>query len=360
MRVTAPILFIILAAVVFSASNPNQLTQAEMADGWILLYDGESAFGWTPEGGAQWATDPDGDFVAKAGESGDMVMNTVFGDFLLTCEMKAAAGKGSGLVVNGVTIPSPKIGDKWHSYSIRSIGGKVIASLDGKKIFEQESTQPGTVALHYRTGDSVRYHGIKLRPAGLSPLFNGHDLGGWRAVQPQDSKMPAEWSVKDGSIHVERGPGELETDGAYKDFVLQLEARANSTKPRSHPNSGVFLRGDPGSLRSGYESQILNDFEDEDRAKPVDFGTGGIYHHQPARRIIANDNEFFTKTVVARGRHFAVWVNGTAVTDWDDPNPEGKIVGNKEARLHSGPIGLEAHDALTNLDFRNIRIVELK
>jgi hypothetical protein len=47
----------------------------------------------------------------------------------------------------------------------------------------------------------------------------------------------------------------------------------------------------------------------------------------------------------------AVWVNGYAAADWEDQRPE--------AALAAGPIGLQAHDPTTNLDFRNIRIAEL-
>ena len=29
-------------------AKPNTLTKQEIADGWLLLFDGESAFGWNP------------------------------------------------------------------------------------------------------------------------------------------------------------------------------------------------------------------------------------------------------------------------------------------------------------------------
>ncbi len=346
MRLAALTLF--AALLVFCAVNPNQLLPAEVSEGWILLYDGESAFGWSLEGAAQWATDPDGDLSSKAGESGDMVFNTVFGDYQLTCEIKGSTIKGSGPVLNGVSLPPPKPGDRWHLYTVNSAGGKITASLDGKKVLEQNGTPAGTIVLHYRKGDSVSYRSIRLRPAGLAPIFNGKDLAGWRA----DSGKSAQWSVKDASIHVEQGPGQLETEALYKDFVLQLDIRANSPKPRQHPDSGVFFRGDAGVLGSGYESQIHNEFEEENRSKPVNFGTGGIFNFQPARRVVPNDNEFFSKTIVARGRHIAVWVNGIPVTDFDD--------NGDHPRLNAGPVSLQAFDRSSNLDFKNLRISELK
>ena len=33
--------------------NPNRLTPKEIADGWILLFDGQTTFGWKIEGEAK-------------------------------------------------------------------------------------------------------------------------------------------------------------------------------------------------------------------------------------------------------------------------------------------------------------------
>src|SRR5690606_32007582 len=136
-----------------------------------------------------------------------------------------------------------------------------------------------------------------------------------------------------GVIHVEKGPGQLETEGTYGDFVLQMQIRTNPENENHHPNSGVFFRGTPKTWWSGYESQIRNEYADGDPAKPVDFGTGGIYRYQPARKIVAKDGEYFSKTIVAAGREITVWVNGYPVTSWRDDKPEGTSVRNKEAVL---------------------------
>ena len=88
-------------------------------------------------------------------------------------------------------------------------------------------------------------------------------------------------------------------------------------------NSGIFFRCIPGEFTNGYESQIHNGFNDGDRSKPKDFGTGGIYRRIAARRVVPNDKEWFHKTIVADGPHIAVWVNGYQVTDWtDDRKPD--------------------------------------
>jgi hypothetical protein len=53
----------------------------------------------------------------------------------------------------------------------------------------------------------------------------------------------------------------------------------------------------------------------------VDYGTGGIYNRQPARKVVSSDKERFTMTVAAGGKHLAVWVNGYQTADFTDPRP---------------------------------------
>ena len=69
-----------------------------------------------------------------------------------------------------------------------------------------------------------------------------------------------------------------------------------------HLNSGIFFRCIPDQYQNGYEAQIQNGFKDDDRTKPTDFGTGAIYRRVPARKVVSNDNEWFTMTVVATAR----------------------------------------------------------
>jgi len=51
-------------------------------------------------------------------------------------------------------------------------------------------------------------------------------------------------------------------------------------------------------------------------------------------------------------------VNGIQVSDYTDSRPEGANA-RKEARLTTGTLSLQAHDPTTNLDFKNLSIVEL-
>jgi hypothetical protein len=74
--------------------------------------------------------------------------------------------------------------------------------------------------------------------------------------------------------------------------------------------------------------------------------------------VVSNDRQWFTKTIIAHGRHVAVWVNGYQVSDWTDPRPEHDNP-RQGFRGQAGVISLQGHDPTTDLSFRNLRIVEL-
>jgi hypothetical protein len=109
---------------------------------------------------------------------------------------------------------------------------------------------------------------------------------------------------------------------------------------------------------NGYECQIHNGYKDGDRTQPVDCGTGGIFRRQDARRVVADDREWFHLTLAADGPHMAAWVNGYQVSDWTDDRPPHDNPRNG-LRLKPGTIMIQGHDPTTDLNFRNLQIAEI-
>lgn len=382
----------IVVSLAAAVSAQTHLSPQDAAQGWVALFDGETLYGWKSEGGAVWKVD-NGAIVSEAGEYGWLRSDMPFADFEMRIEYRQAADGNSGIFLRSAREGAPhqtgyelqifdthpqfptgsivghrKAGavkapaGEWNKYEIRVEGDRFVVKLNGQQVLDGRDAKSkfGYIGLQHNKDKKIEFRNIAVRPLGLKPIFDGKTLKGWREVQPpKPAKVPAIWRVEDGAINALRGPGQLETEGVWKDFILQLDIRANAEDPARHPNSGVFFRGEPGGWWSGYESQIRNEFKDGDPSQPVDTGTGGIYFHHPARRVVARDNEFFTKTILASGRQIAIWVNGYLVSSWEDPHPEGASVRNKEAVLRAGTFSLQAHDPTTNLDFRNIRVVAL-
>jgi hypothetical protein len=214
-------------------------------------------------------------------------------------------------------------------------------------------------------GKTIHVRSIKAHPEPMTPLFNGKDLTGWKVYDPakaraadpkvKDVAVKSQYTVtKEGWLNVKNGPGDLQTEGQWADFVVQLECISNG----KHLNSGLFFRAIPDLYQQGYEAQIRNEWMGDDRTKPVDFGTGAIYRRQPARKVVSTDGEWFTMTVAAHGRHIATWVNGYPVVDWTDDRKEADNARNG-FKKGKGALSIQGHDPTTDLSFRNIRIQSL-
>ena len=384
---------IFLSVVVLGplTADSNELTPEEVEQGWILLWDGKTEYGWEWHGDAKWKV-KDGVLSSDGGGAGWLGTTSMFGDFELSMEFRTAADGNSGvflrsarsgpahetgyelqianrldhgyntgsLVFYAKAQPAQFIGRNWNRYHVRAVGDRIVVKLNNREVLDvnDSSHATGVIGLQYNEDKPIEFRNIKLKPLGLSPLFNGEDLSGWQKVDRPNRDDVHEWSVREGILHVEKGAGQLETDKSFNNFVLQLGIKTNPPSADHHPNSGVFFRGEPGVFWSGYESQIRNEFTDGDRTKPFDFGTGGLYFYVPARRVIPSDGEFFHKTIVTYDRHMAVWINGVQTSDWEDTRPVGANA-RRQARLVPGVFSLQAHDPTTNLDFKSIRAVEL-
>jgi hypothetical protein len=243
--------------------------------------------------------------------------------------------------------------DAWHTYVIKAEGDTVTLHIDEQEVCRYQDPSPlppGYIGLQLNEG-RVEFRDIRLRPLGANPIFNGKDLTGWSTALARESRF----GVTDaGELRVESGSGQIESEGRYGDFILQLECFVAGERL----NSGVFYRCIPGDRMNGYESQIHNGFRDGDRTKPVDAGTGAIYRRTTARRVVPDDHEWFAKTIIADGPHVAVWVNGYQVTDWTDTRPPHENP-REGLRTEPGTICIQGHDPTTDLRFRNLRIVEL-
>lgn len=375
-RIFLTSLFALAIAVPCHAQGkPNTLTPKEIADGWILLFDGETTFGWRRTSVQQKYQVTEGEMqIGAGGPSGkdNVYFPIEFKMFELNFEYKANDVSYMGIRDvpgnQGQSTPLNKT-NAWTHISMRLDGGKV--HFDGPGLGLKGPWERAGVIWFLTVGD-LRVRNIKLKPLNTTSLFNGKDLTGWNVFPGKKSKF----AVIDNAINVKDGPGDLQTAGKYKDFVLQLEAISNG----KNLNSGIFFRCRDGEYQNGYEAQIHNGFGDATKkylleeydAKTnkligknealyhaLDFGTGAIYRRVPARKQMSKDGEWFGMTVVAHGNHFATWVNGIQVTDWTDNRPKSDNA-RTGCKLEPGHLSIQGHDPTTDLSFRNFRIAEFK
>ncbi len=368
-----------------TSRKPNTLSVREAAEGWLLLFDGESVFGWK-ELASRWKAS-DGSLSCSGSGQGCIRTTTEFGDFVLRFRFRHPAGaKGAvrfrakatdnagsngyelrlddrdpkrptgsivGLTASDSSQGSSSAADNaWREVELLAEGQHLRVSLDGNMTVDTRDAghSRGVVAITSEAGAAIEFRDVRLKPLSLTSVFNGKDLSGWW-LKPN---TPCRAEVRDGALQLISGKGQIETEGRWKDFVLQLEIRTGVR----HTNSGVFFRGEPHQRWHGYEAQILNKWQGDDRGKPEDFGTGAIYNRQAARRIYADDMQWFTMTVIAHGNHMATWVNGCQAADFTDARPPNAN-GRYGQKTSAGVICLQGHDPDGSISFRNIRVVEL-
>jgi hypothetical protein len=374
----APLALLLTAALLIPAdgqpaekpnepAKPNTLTPREITDGWLLLFDGETTFGWKIDGEAKVA---DGSLVLGGAKDTSATLTTQFGDFELSVEhrlegrghlnLEVSRAEGDVLMIEVISVineNSPKQQD-WSYHKTRKDGKAVVTNTlrpDGIRLTSKSAFRSASglveIRAEARAGSKLTLRNLKLKPLGTKPLFNGKDLTGWKEFPGRKSKFTV---TDQGELNVKDGPGDLQTEGQWADFVLQLDCISHG----KHLNSGIFFRCLPGEYQQGYEAQIHNGYKDGDRTQPIDFGTGAIYRRQPARKVVSDDHVWFTMTVIAHDNHFATWVNGYQVTDWTDLRPAHKNARQGCTRA-AGPISIQGHDPTTNLSFRNIRIAAM-
>lgn len=207
-----------------------------------------------------------------------------------------------------------------------------------------------------------------VSPKKTIKLWNGKDLTGWKADVPAkdtDPAAPASFVVRDGKLVSMGNPkGHLISDGAYKDYRLEVEYRF----PDKGGNCGVLVHAStprklykmfPQSIEVQMKAGDAGDFwvigEDievpnMEARRPKKEPTqkyGGT--EADARRLVnlTDDSEkplgeWNNMVVEARGNTIKVWVNGTLVNE------------GHNATVSGGQLALQAEG--TEVEFRKIVI----
>jgi hypothetical protein len=335
--IVAAVVALTLTATARAADPPpaSGLSPEEAAEGWVMLYDGQTTYGWKTEGDVAVK---DGALTLGGERAGTATTTSGFGRALVKWAFAQDGNRQATMT--------------WRGEKRTLSSGGIVGET-----YEPAAPGVAPITLHAPAGTTLIVRRMILKPQGLTPIFNGKDLTGWK-VYPGDKsrKVKSVFTVTpEGWINVKNGPGDLQTTGQYQDFILQVQCISNGR----HLNSGVFFRCLPDQYQNGYEAQVQNGFKDNDRTKPEDYGTGAIYRRQPARKVVSDDHEWFTMTVLAEGNHIATWVNGYQTTDFTDTRPPNDNARNG-AKTGAGAISIQGHDPTTDLSFRNLRLAEWK
>src|SRR5205814_5253260 len=143
------------------------------------------------------------------------------------------------------------------------------------------------------------------------PLFNGKDSTGWQVPNPNPF-----WRVVDGVLIGENDAAKkghvLYTQKAYKDFIIEMEARWNG-----EIDSGIMLRQPELQLQIGISRSLK-------KYMTCSFYTNGKEKYPEAGQA-KNLGKFLKPAdwnkirLQAQGDTFTAWLNGEKVVEYKDP-----------------------------------------
>ncbi len=173
----------------------------------------------------------------------------------------------------------------------------------------------------------------------LPSVFNGKDFTGWQV--PPDNIW---WRVEQGTLQATSGPerkgSALWTDPDYENFVMEFEFKFGE----GVVDSGIFLRTESEQIQIGISGSLKRDMT----ASPYIAGKGYPAEAEGIAKLLKRD-DWNAMTIVTKGKHYAVWLNGSFVMNY-----------HSETAIKKGPIGLQLHpNNEMSIGYRNIRIAEL-
>ena len=208
-------------------------------------------------------------------------------------------------------------------------------------------------------------------PSDAIVLFDGKNLDEW--VSSKD-KSPAQWTVANGVITVNKSAGNIETKRQFRDYQLHIEWRvpANITgSGQARGNSGVFLAA-TGTEDGGYELQVVDSYENQTYVNGM---AGSIYKQSiplanPSRKpgewqrydVAWTAPRFNANGSLKSPAYVTVFFNGVLVQNHFELKGETRYIGQPYYKSHGpAPIMLQAHgDPSQPISFRNIWVRELK
>jgi len=135
----------------------------------------------------------------------------------------------------------------------------------------------------------------------------------------------------------------------FRDFILELDFKCS----RDNTNSGIFLRVPEVPVNNDY---IYHSFEIQiyDKGEGI-HTTGAAYDAEaPTQNAFKPTGEWNHFKITFKEKRIIVELNDTLILNWE-AEPRGKIVDFAE----EGYIGLQNHDSISPVYFKNIYIKEL-
>ena len=191
------ILTLICLCATWAADKPNTLTKKESAQGWKLLFDGNSMNGWE----SHWADSfhvKDGALACDGSVMSWLSTKDSFSNYDLKLEFRGNAKVNSGvflrsekegqphitgyelqiwdyqpakyntgsLVGTAFAEPTKILGDQWNKYEITADGDHFLVVLNGKKLLDTHDSKhaSGVIGFQCQKEQQIEFRNIRILP----------------------------------------------------------------------------------------------------------------------------------------------------------------------------------------------------
>jgi hypothetical protein len=367
---------------VFALATTLSASPAPAPDPSLTLFNGTSLLGWNAHGA--WSASA-GTITSNGTGNRNVLTAVPFADFDLQFEYFESASTGAKLRVwashddNGgfsidldnsdapagvggiesVSNSSIKsVPSGWHRVQVNGSHGQLTVRVDGLPLGSTSGlgSRAGYMGFEASGSGILQLRNIKITPLGINNIFNNTDLSGWKSIAHSPSSKgglghsvertftmgmgggstkphEAKWSVHDGAIHGEDGPGGLENGNAAEDAIIQLVASVKGEAKKEN-FTALLLRNTSGQLAGGY-------------AVGVGPYAGGIENLQ--NHPIGSADTPVNETIIIGGRTIAVWIKGALVSVYTDSRPDSSNSA-QGARTSAGAMTLALPNNKVQLD----------
>lgn len=187
----------------------------------------------------------------------------------------------------------------------------------------------------------------KEKEEGFVTIFDGKSLNGWKI-----GEHPESWTLKNGEL-IGKGLRShifyVADEKPFVNFELRVDAMTEANS-----NGGIYFHTkyqDVGWPKYGFEAQVNNSHGDPKR-------TGSLYGIVDVLEKNVPDNEWYTETVIVKGKNITIKINDKVVVNYDEP-ADKKAGEDFTRKIDAGTFALQAHDAKSTVHFKNIRVKRL-
>jgi len=187
----------------------------------------------------------------------------------------------------------------------------------------------------------------QLEPGFIS-LSDGKSFDGWKPAEANKET----WKVEDGAF-VTRGKTchlfYVGSEAPFKNFDLKVDVMTEHSS-----NGGIYFHTKyqtDGWPKAGFECQVNNSHTDWIR-------TGSLYGVVNLAESPAQDNLWYTQEIIVQGNTVKVMINGLRVLEYHEPPGTQPTEGGGH-KLSEGTFALQAHDPLSVVHYKNIRVKRL-